>query len=63
LLYDYEEDKEIEVSLDTKISPAKNAQNRYKKNTKLKHAEAVLKEQIQRRRTRFTTWRACWILS
>jgi predicted ribosome quality control (RQC) complex YloA/Tae2 family protein len=30
------------------MSPAKNAQNRYKKYTKLKHAEAVLKEQIQK---------------
>lgn len=48
LLYDYEEDKEIEVTLDPKITPAKNAQNRYKKYAKLKHAEEVLKEQIQK---------------
>lgn len=48
LLYDYEEDKEIEVVLDPKITPAKNAQNRYKKYSKLKHAEAVLKEQIEK---------------
>jgi predicted ribosome quality control (RQC) complex YloA/Tae2 family protein len=48
LLYDYEEEKEIEVTLDTQLSPAKNAQNRYKKYTKLKHAEAVLEEQIKK---------------
>lgn len=47
-LYDYEADKEVEVTLDPKITPAKNAQNRYKKYAKLKHAEAVLKEQIQK---------------
>ncbi|HOJ47248.1 MAG TPA: NFACT RNA binding domain-containing protein [Bacillota bacterium] len=47
-LYDYEEEKEVEVILDPKITPAKNAQNRYKKYAKLKRAEAVLKAQIQK---------------
>lgn len=48
LLFDYETEKETEVILDTKFTPSKNAQNRYKKYTKLKHAESVLKEQIKK---------------
>lgn len=51
LLYDYEDQKENEVILDTKFTPAKNAQNRYKKYTKLKHAEIILKEQIIKAQT------------
>ncbi|PKM63388.1 MAG: hypothetical protein CVU97_00165 [Firmicutes bacterium HGW-Firmicutes-21] len=48
VVYDYESEKEIRLALDTRLSPAKNAQNRYKKYTKLKHAEVVLCEQIKK---------------
>lgn len=51
LLYDYESEKEVKITLDSRLSPAKNAQNRYKKYTKLKHAEVVLNEQIAKAET------------
>ncbi|NLY20011.1 MAG: fibronectin/fibrinogen-binding protein [Tissierellia bacterium] len=39
--------KEIEIRLDTKYSPAVNAQKYYKKYTKLKSAESILISQIE----------------
>ncbi|HAN21535.1 MAG: hypothetical protein A2Y15_00585 [Clostridiales bacterium GWF2_36_10] len=50
-LYDYESEKEVEINLETKLTPAKNAQLRYKKYTKLKHAETILIEQIVKANT------------
>lgn len=51
LLYDYESEKEVEIVLDARLTPAKNAQNRYKKYAKLKHAEGILQEQIAKAET------------
>ena len=50
-LYDYEKEIEVELNLDLRITPAKNAQNRYKKYTKLKNAEAILRDQITKAET------------
>ncbi len=46
MLTDYETMQEVWVKLDTKLSPAANAQARYKKYAKLKRAEEELKIQM-----------------
>ncbi|HBL83944.1 MAG: hypothetical protein A2Y17_03925 [Clostridiales bacterium GWF2_38_85] len=45
-LPDYETGETIKVALDTKLSPAANAQKYYKRYQKLRHAEKVQKEMI-----------------
>ena len=47
-VYDYQIGSEIEIKLDNKLSPAMNAQKKYKKYTKLKRAETILSEQIKK---------------
>jgi predicted ribosome quality control (RQC) complex YloA/Tae2 family protein len=47
LLYDFESEKEVIVSMDSRLSPANNAQKRYKKYSKLKKAEGILLLQIK----------------
>lgn len=44
--YDYFNDKQINISLDDRISPAQNAQAYYKKYNKLKRAEEIAKIQL-----------------
>lgn len=46
MLTDYETMQEVPVKLDTRLSPAANAQARYKKYAKLKRAEEELKVQM-----------------
>ena len=45
-LYDYGTEREVDVTLDGRLSPSKNAQRYYKKYAKAKHAQTVLTEQI-----------------
>lgn len=46
LCFDYETDTELEIALDVKLSPAKNAQRYYKQYTKYKNASVALNEQL-----------------
>ena len=45
-LLDYGTEREVDVTLDGRLSPSKNAQRYYKKYAKAKHAQTVLTEQI-----------------
>ena len=46
-LYDYETESDVRVTLDPRLTPAKNAQRYYKKYNKAKHARSVLAEQLE----------------